>query len=163
MKHSTYLPGGRRSMRVIPMVMSMVMLVALAPTAWSDASGRLAANKRLVAAFYDAAINKKDYDLAVTFLGPEYRQHNPTAGDGAAGLKSFIEFLKAKFPTQHGDIKQIIAEGDLVALHVHSTRGDGTAGRAIVDIFRVANGKVVEHWDVIQDIPEKSANANGMF
>ena len=76
---------------------------------------RLAANKRLVAAFYDAAINQKGYDLAVTFLGPPYRQHNATAGDGAAGLKTFIEFLKAKFPTQQGDIKQIIAEGDLVA------------------------------------------------
>src|SRR5688500_19952755 len=52
---------------------------------------------------------------------------------------------------------------DLVVLHVHSTRGDGSPGRAIVDIFRLENGKVVEHWDVIQDIPEKAANANGMF
>jgi len=141
----------------------LLVLVSFAPAAWSATPARLAANKRVVVAFYDAAINKKDYDLAVTFLGPEYKQHNPTAGDGAVGLKAFIEFLKAKFPTQHGDIKQVIAEGDLVALHVHSTRGDATAGRAIVDIFRVANGKVVEHWDVIQDIPEKSANANGMF
>ena len=139
------------------------LLLALNHSAWSADSGKLEANKRLVVAFYDAAINKKDYDLAVTFLGPEYRQHNPTAGDGAAGLKAFVAFLKAKFPTQHGDIKQVIAEGDLVVLHVHSTRGDGTPGRAIVDIFRVANGKVVEHWDVIQDIPEKSANNNGMF
>jgi predicted SnoaL-like aldol condensation-catalyzing enzyme len=163
MQHSNPPALARHAVRIIPIVMSALILMALAPTAWSAAPARLAANKRLVVAFYDAAINKKDYELAVTFLGPEYRQHNPTAGDGAAGLKSFIEFLKAKFPTQHGDIKQIIAEGDLVALHVHSTRGDGTAGRAIVDIFRVANGKVVEHWDVIQDIPEKSANANGMF
>lgn len=139
------------------------LFIAVAPFVWGAEHGTLAANKRLVVAFYDAAINKKDYDLAVTYLGPQYTQHNPTAGDGAAGLKGFIEFLKAKFPTQHGDIRQIIAEGDLVALHVHSTRGDGTPGRAIVDIFRLANGKVVEHWDVIQDIPEKSANDNGMF
>ncbi len=150
-----------RAARLIPAI--LIALACLSPPAWSAAPARLAANKRVVAAFYDAAINKKDYDLAVTFLGSEYKQHNPTAGDGAAGLKAFIEFLKAKFPAQHGDIKQTIAEGDLVALHVHSTRGDGTPGRAIVDIFRVANGKVVEHWDVIQDIPEKSANANGMF
>jgi predicted SnoaL-like aldol condensation-catalyzing enzyme len=162
-KHSNHRPDAQCAVRIIPIVMSMLMLMALTPTAWSATHAQLTANKRLVVAFYDAAINKKDYDLAVTFLGPEYRQHNPTAGDGAAGLKSFIAFLKSKFPTQHGDIKQIIAEGDLVALHVHSTRGDGTAGRAIVDIFRVAHGKVVEHWDVIQDIPEKSANANGMF
>ena len=163
MKLSTSIPGGPRRASIIPIALTIMMFVALAPAAWSAGPAQLAANKRLVVAFYDAAINKKDYDLAVTFLGPEYRQHNPTAGDGAAGLKSFIEFLKAKFPTQHGDIKQIVAEGDRVVLHVHSTRGDGTPGRAIVDIFRVANGKVVEHWDVIQDIPEKSANANGMF
>jgi predicted SnoaL-like aldol condensation-catalyzing enzyme len=92
-----------------------------------------------------------------------YKQHNPTAQDGAEGLKGFIDFLKARFPNQKGEIKQVIAEGDKVVLHVHSTRGDGTPGRAIVDIFRLQNGKVVEHWDVIQDIPEKASNSNGMF
>jgi predicted SnoaL-like aldol condensation-catalyzing enzyme len=141
----------------------LCMPFTLSHSAWSADGGKLEANKRLVMAFYDAAINRKDYDLAATFLGPQYRQHNPTAGDGAAGLKGFVSFLKAKFPAQHGDIEHIVAEGDLVVLHVHSTRGDGTPGRAIVDIFRVANGKVIEHWDVIQDIPEKSANENGMF
>jgi len=121
------------------------------------------ANKQVAVAFYNAAINDKDFELANTFLGAEYKQHNPTAPDGAEGLKSFIAFLKERFPEQRGEIKQVIAEGDLVALHVHSTRGDGTPGRAIVDIFRVADGKVVEHWDVIQDIPEKASNDNGMF
>ncbi len=127
------------------------------------ASSPTEANKQLVVAFYNAAINDKNFELANTFLGAQYKQHNPTAQDGAAGLKSFIEFLKTRYPQQRGEIKQVIAEGDLVALHVHSTRGDGTPGRAIVDIFRVADGKVVEHWDVIQDIPEKAANDNGMF
>ena len=144
----------------LPLIAVLLLGARPARSASPDA---LAANKRLVVAFYDAAINKKDYALAVTFLGPEYKQHNPTAADGAAGLKGFIDFLKTKFPTQHGDIRQVIAEGDLVVLHVRSTRGDDSPGRAIVDIFRVAHGKVVEHWDVIQDIPEKSANSNGMF
>lgn len=126
-------------------------------------SNDLEANKKLVVAFYNAAINQKDYDAAIKYLGDEYKQHNPTAADGKAGLKAFIEFLKARYPAQRGEIKRVIAEGDLVALHVHSTRGDGTPGRAIVDIFRVENGKVVEHWDVIQDIPQKAANPNGMF
>jgi predicted SnoaL-like aldol condensation-catalyzing enzyme len=54
-------------------------------------------------------------------------------------------------------------KSDLVVLHVHSTRGDATPGRAIVDIFRIENGKVVEHWDVIQDVPTQPANDNGMF
>jgi len=70
-------------------------------------------------------------------------------------------------PTSRAALVQGITEAafrstDLVVLHVHSTRGDGP-GRAIVDIFRVKDGKVVEHWDVIQDIPEKAANSNGMF
>src|SRR5690606_11025646 len=89
--------------------------------------------------------------------------HNPTAADGAEGLRAFIDFLKARYPNQRGEIKRVIAEGDLVVLHVHSTRGDGTPGRAIVDIFRIENGKVMEHWDVIQDIPAQSATMNGMF
>jgi predicted SnoaL-like aldol condensation-catalyzing enzyme len=131
---------------------------AAAPTA-----AQLEGNKKTAIAFYEAAINQKNYDAAVKYLGAHYKQHNPTAADGAEGLKGFIDFLKSKYPNQKGEIKRVIAEGDLVVLHVHSTRGDNTPGRAIVDIFRLENGKVVEHWDVIQDIPEKPANNNGMF
>jgi len=150
------------------MFRSALALAALLSLSWVTTasaadSNDLEANKKLVVAFYDAAINQKDYEAAIKYLGDEYKQHNPTAADGKAGLKAFIDFLKARFPNQRGEIKRVIAEGDLVALHVHSTRGDGTPGRAIVDIFRVENGKVVEHWDVIQDIPEKPANSNGMF
>jgi predicted SnoaL-like aldol condensation-catalyzing enzyme len=153
-------------MRVVKRNVLAVMLgvIALSVTAVAQAqTAQLEANKKVAQAFYDAAINKKNYDEAVKYLGTQYKQHNPTAADGAEGLKAFIEFLKTRFPTQKGEVKRVIAEGDLVMLHVHSTRGDGTPGRAIVDIFRVQNGKVVEHWDVIQDIPEKPANNNGMF
>ncbi|HEY8521549.1 MAG TPA: ester cyclase [Gammaproteobacteria bacterium] len=124
---------------------------------------QLEANKRIAIEFYDAAINRKDFEAASRYLGSYYKQHNPTAADGAEGLRAFIDFLKARYPNQRGEIKRVIAEGDLVVLHVHSTRDDGTPGRAIVDIFRVENGKVVEHWDVIQDIPSQAANQNGMF
>ena len=144
-------------------VLAALALTALplAPALAADAT--LEANKQVAIAFYDAAINKKDFEAASKYLGAQYKQHNPTAQDGAEGLKGFIDFLKSRFPNQKGEIKRVIAEGDLVALHIHSTRGDNTPGRAIVDIFRVQNGKVVEHWDVIQDIPEKPANNNGMF
>jgi predicted SnoaL-like aldol condensation-catalyzing enzyme len=128
-----------------------------------QASSPLEENKRIATEFYDAAINRKDFEAASQYLGSGYKQHNPTAADGPEGLRGFIDFLKARYPEQRGEIKRVIAEGDLVVLHVHSTRGDGTPGRAIVDIFRVDGGKVVEHWDVIQDIPEKPANSNGMF
>lgn len=142
----------------------LLLSLCLAPAVWSaDAAATLAANKKTAIAFYEAAINRKDFAAASAYLGGQYKQHNPTAQDGPEGLKAFIDFLKSKFPMQKGEIKQVIAEGDKVALHVHSTRGDGTPGRAIVDIFRLKDGKIVEHWDVIQDIPEKSANTNGMF
>jgi predicted SnoaL-like aldol condensation-catalyzing enzyme len=139
------------------------LLLTFASAGTMAADATVEANKKTVVAFYDAAINQKDYAKAAAFLGPVYKQHNPTAHDGPEGLKGFIDFLKARFPKQKGEIKQVIAEGDKVVLHVHSTRGDGTPGRAIVDIFRVEKGKVVEHWDVIQDIPAKAENSNGMF
>ena len=140
-----------------------LLLLVLPTLTFAAGKAQLEANKKTAIAFYEASINRKDFAAASLFLGPHYTQHNPTAKDGAEGLKAFIDFLKAKFPKQHGDIRQVIAEGDLVALHVHSTRDDNTPGRAIVDIFRLEHGKVVEHWDVIQDIPVQGANANGMF
>lgn len=78
----------------------------------------------------------------------------------------FVNFFTQKFsnnPQAKNVIKKVIAEGDLVVLHVHSTENDSDRGRAIIDIFRVENGKIVEHWDVIQNIPEKSKNSNTMF
>jgi predicted SnoaL-like aldol condensation-catalyzing enzyme len=144
--------------------MALALLAAPMVASAADAkTNALEANKKAAVAFYDAAINRKDYAAAVAYLGPQYKQHNPTAADGAEGLKSFIEFLKSRFPNQKGEVKSVIAEGDKVVLHVHSTRGDGTPGRAIVDIFRLENGKIVEHWDVVQPVPEKPANNNGVF
>ena len=82
----------------------------------------------------------------------------------AERILCFIQFLRAEFPASHSDIKPAFADGHYVILHVHSVREPGTRGRAIVDIFRLDNhGKVIEHWDVVQDIPEKPANANTMF
>jgi predicted SnoaL-like aldol condensation-catalyzing enzyme len=121
------------------------------------------ANKKAVLEFYEAGLNQKDFDAASKFLGPLYIQHNPTAPDGIEGFKAFLGFLREKFPDSHSEIKRAFAEGDFVILHVHSVREKGTRGRAIVDIFRLENGKIVEHWDVVQDIPEKPANSNGMF
>jgi len=85
------------------------------------------------------------------------------APDGPEGFKRLVALLKEKFPTSRNEIKRVIAEGDLVVLHVHSVREPGQRGRAVVDIFRVENGKIVEHWDVLQDVPEKAANDNTMF
>jgi predicted SnoaL-like aldol condensation-catalyzing enzyme len=121
------------------------------------------ANKKTVVAFYEAALNQKDFAAAQKYIGPRYTQHNPTAPDGPDGFKKFIDFLRDKYPQSHSDIKQAFADGDYVILHVHAKREPNTAGSAIVDIFKLENGKIVEHWDVIQPVPDKSANSNGMF
>jgi predicted SnoaL-like aldol condensation-catalyzing enzyme len=121
------------------------------------------ANKKAVLEFYEQALNQKDFEAASKYLGPRYVQHNPTAPDGAEGFKAFLGFLREKFPDSHSEIKRAFAEGDYVILHVHSVREKGSRGRAIVDIFKLEDGKIVEHWDVVQEIPEKPANGNGMF
>ena len=139
-------------------LLAIALLVA-APAAHADP----AANKKTVVDFYEQAINQKDFDAAAKHLGARYIQHNPGAPDGPEGLKAFIGFLRDKFPQSKSEIKRVFAEGDYVILHVHSVREPGSRGRAIIDIFRLENGKIVEHWDVAQDIPEKAANTNGMF
>ncbi len=119
-------------------------------------------NAENVVAFYNAAINDKDFAKARPYLGDKYIQHNPTAQDGFEGFTAFLTFLKTSAPTSHSDILRVFATGDYVILHVKSSRPD-PRGRAIVDIFRLENGKVVEHWDVAQEPPEKPANTNTMF
>jgi predicted SnoaL-like aldol condensation-catalyzing enzyme len=120
-------------------------------------------NKRTVIEFYEAAINQKDFAAATKYMGPRYTQHNPMAADGPEGLQAYLQLLRDKFPKAHSEIKRAFADGDYVILHVHAVRIPGTRGSAIVDIFKLENGKVVEHWDVIQELPEKTANGNGMF
>ena len=95
--------------------------------------------------------------------GPRYTQHNPNAADGPEGLKAFLGFLREKFPSSKSEIKRVFAEGDYVILHVHAIREPGQRGSAIVDIFKLENGKIVEHWDVVQPVPETAANNNTMF
>jgi predicted SnoaL-like aldol condensation-catalyzing enzyme len=120
----------------------------------------------LVLAFYETALNEKDVEKAGQFLGDTYIQHNPRVPDGPEGLFRFIRFRRDRYPAARNEVKRVIAEGDLVALHVHSVVIPGTPGRQIVDIFRVEDGKVVEHWDVIQEIPTElfpPINDNGLF
>ncbi len=121
-------------------------------------------NKKIVTAFYNLALrDQKVQEAADLYLVENYKQHNPTV---ATGKKPFTEFFIPffqKFPKASVEIKKSIAEGDLVVLHVLFKIDENDRGSAVVDIFRVENGKVAEHWDVIQSIPEKAANENTMF
>lgn len=121
-------------------------------------------NKAIVRDFYNVAFNlKKPEEAVAKHVGSYYRQHNPMAGDGPEPFIAFVrEFAKA-FPSLRIDFKREVAEGDLVVVHSHLVRKPGDRGMAVMDIFRLENGKIVEHWDVLQEVPEKSANSNTMF
>jgi predicted SnoaL-like aldol condensation-catalyzing enzyme len=125
---------------------------------------QLETNKRMVHDYCNLAFNLKKPEEAVSlYLGPTYRQHDPGAGDGGAPFIAFVKWYLQTYPELHFDIKRIVADGDLVVVHSHLTLKPGDRGSAVVDIFRLENGKIVEHWDVLQEVPEKSANTNTMF
>jgi predicted SnoaL-like aldol condensation-catalyzing enzyme len=124
---------------------------------------KLRRNKEMVLAFYDLLINKKDFNAAARYMGADYIQHNPTAATGVDGLRVWMTDFYRRLPDLRANVRRVIAEGDLVALHVEGTNGPGLGGSALVDIFRVRDGKIVEHWDVIQPIPKEALNNNSMF
>lgn len=147
----------------LAVVMSGVALLAVQSPVFAKDAATEANNKRVVLEFYEKGLNQKDADAAIAYLGPRYIQHNPNAADGAEGFRKFIGFLKEKFPQSHSEIKRVFTDGDSVILHVHAVREPGTRGSAIIDIFRLEGGKIVEHWDVNQPVPETAANSNSMF
>lgn len=143
--------------------LTMIAALLLAAPAAPAADAQQEQNKKVVVDFYEKGLNQKDFEAASKHFGPRYTQHNPNAADGPEGFKAFLQFLKEKFPASRSEIKRVFADGDYVIVHVHAVREPGTRGVAIVDIFKLENGKLVEHWDVAQPIPEKAANTNGMF
>jgi predicted SnoaL-like aldol condensation-catalyzing enzyme len=147
----------------IALTLAAVTLAFTAQAAYAADAQQQEANKKAVVEFYEKGLNQKDFEAASKYFGPRYTQHNPNAADGPEGFKAFLQFLKEKFPNSRSEIKRVFADGDYVILHVHAVREPGTRGNAIIDIFKLENGKVVEHWDVVQPIPEKAANSNGMF
>jgi predicted SnoaL-like aldol condensation-catalyzing enzyme len=122
-------------------------------------------NKRNVVAFFTRALNDKEPEAAAAeHIGPVYVQHNPAAPDGAEAFSAFVRGLAQQFPELHLEIKHLVAEGDLVAVHSHVTLAPEERGNAVVDLFRLdRDGKIVEHWDVVQPVPETSVSGNGMF
>jgi len=149
--------------RPVAMIAASILMLSLGNGAASAASAQEEANRTVVLAFYEKGLNQKDVDAALAYVGDRYVQHNPNAADGPDGFRKFIGFLREKFPNSHSEIKRSFVDGDYVTLHVHAVREPGTRGNAIVDIFKLENGKIVEHWDVAQPIPENPANNNGMF
>lgn len=121
-------------------------------------------NKDIVVAFFRMMFQDRDIDEAVRlYVSPNYIQHNPYMRDGVAPMVDFFPPYFEQHPQAIVEIKRVIAEGDLVVIHNLWRDSPEDRGQAVVDIFRVDKGKIVEHWDVSQEIPENPANQNGMF
>jgi len=126
----------------------------------------LEANKRVVVDYYTTAFSGEPEKAVADHFGPRYVQHNPAAEDGPEAFIGFVHWLRGQYPRLELNIKRVIAEGDLVATHSHLDLEPGNPdhpGQALADFFRLEGGKVVEHWDVIQEVPGTAANQNGMF
>ena len=123
----------------------------------------LETNKRVVVEYYQTSFGGDPEKAVADHFGDRYIQHNPDAADGPEAFIGYVKWLRSEHPQLSLEIKRVIAEGDMVATHSHLTLEPGQPGRALADFFRLVNGKVVEHWDVIQDVPETAANLNGMF
>ena len=120
-------------------------------------------NRDVVLDYYANGINRGDCAAACAHLGAGFIQHNPASRDGAEGFREFFAHLTRQYPKFQVEVRRLFIEGDMVAAHVRSTHGPTPNGEAGVDIFRLEGGKIVEHWNVIQPIPDRLPHPNTMF
>jgi len=120
-------------------------------------------NKENAIAYYKLAYDGNPRQAVELYVGDEYIQHNPLVGNGKAAFIEYFEKMKREYPVKTIEFVRAVAEGDLVALHTHQT-WPGNDDYVTMDFFRFDDaGKIVEHWDAVQQIPESSANDNPMY
>jgi predicted SnoaL-like aldol condensation-catalyzing enzyme len=154
----------KRAAVVLTAIVAAAFGLALSGQAKTPEEEVLQKNKETVKAFYETAFTRHKPEEAVDkYVGGSYRQHNPNAADGSLAFIDFVRDAARKNPGLHVVIKRMIAEGNLVVTHVNIKTSKEDRGLAAIDIFRLENGRIVEHWDVVQPVPEKSANTNTMF
>jgi len=126
-----------------------------------DSLNQNASNKKMVADFYQSLFGDKNTAAIDQYIGDTYIQHNPALPDGKDALKKAVGGWFKGQPKDTVDVRHLGADGNFVYIHTKSKMGNKTV--SILDIFRVENGKITEHWDIMQEVPAKSANAHPMF
>lgn len=120
-------------------------------------------NRQNAIAFYKTAFDGNPEKAAELYLGEQYIQHNPLVKNGAEGFIEYFKKMNEEYPEKSVEFVRSVAEGDLVALHTHQI-WPGNEEYVTMDFFRFDNnGKIVEHWDAIQQIPETTASGNSMY
>jgi predicted SnoaL-like aldol condensation-catalyzing enzyme len=123
----------------------------------------LAQNKKNAIAFYKMSYDGNPLEAVKLYVGNEYIQHNPMVGDGPQPFIDYFERMRKEYPVKTIEFVRVIAEDDLVALHTHQV-WPGNDEYVTMDFFRFdKNGKIVEHWDSMQQIPEETKNGNTMY
>lgn len=121
------------------------------------------ANAQLILDLFNKVLIPMDKTLVDAFIAEDYLQHSSLAEPGRDALKRWLDFVRTETPQATQKIYRIFTQDDYVTTHQHVIRWPGDAGFAVMDIFRIADGKVVEHWDVVQEISESPVNPNSMF
>jgi predicted SnoaL-like aldol condensation-catalyzing enzyme len=120
------------------------------------------ANKQLVSQYYAAVWNARDADATTRFVADEYIQHNPNIANGRMPLQAFLAGFFQQLPDAKFKVVRLVAEDDLVVAHSLFSANALDRGTAVVDVYRIQDGKLVEHWDVKEPVPDSTANGNPM-
>lgn len=137
-------------------VAGMLLMAAASP-------GDTERNRAIISDFARLFYAEKDVRRAfVTYVAPDYIQHNPGIADGRDAAIAALEPMFSK-PGAAFDIKRIIVDGDYAVIHLHGRGDPASAGGAVADIYRLKDGHIVEHWDVLQPMPTTAANPHPMF
>ena len=121
------------------------------------------ANLAFVLEMYEQVLIAMNSKAVDAYIAPDYIQHSSLAAPGVQSLKDWLDFVRVESPDAKQTIHRAFADGDHVIVHTHVVRWPGDRGFAVADFFRLEDGLIKEHWDVLQEIPETSPNPTGMF
>ena len=152
-------------MRLRLVVAAACLLAAVPNVAIAQAShhARHMSNREIVTRFVNLFCGHHVREAFLTYVAPGYIQHNPLAADGRDAAIAALEPFFASQPNMRCEIQRILVDGNLAAVHYRLRMNPADRGAAVVDILRLENGMIVEHWDVFQPVPERSANPHPMF